>query len=219
MNSQASTEKIWNVPNKLSAARLGLAFVVFALIAAGHQESMLYWAALFFFVVAAATDALDGWWARRFNQITQLGRILDPFCDKIIICGTLILMAVAMRDQFPWYCRMFGWIAVIVVGRELLVTALRSFVEQAGGDFSAGLAGKLKMVFQCGSVIFGLIALAAYGETLSASTDENEVRQLPVWLSVCMAAVNLATVVTTIQSGWGYVLAAWTRIAPTNTSA
>ena len=136
--------QLWNVPNKISAARLLLAFVVFALI-----PMQMYSAALVVFIIAAGTDWVDGWYTRKYDQVTQLGRILDPFCDKILICGTFILLAVEMNDQYPWYMAITGWMAVVVTGRELLVTVLRSLIEGAGGDFSAKMAGKLKMWFQC----------------------------------------------------------------------
>ena len=142
-------------PNKISAARLLLSFVFFALL-----PLQLYWAALVVFVVAAGTDWVDGWYARKYNMVTKLGRVLDPFCDKILICGAYILLAVEMDDLFPWYAKIAGWMAVVVVGRELLVTVLRSMIEGAGGDFSAKWAGKLKMGFQCVAVGACLVGLS-----------------------------------------------------------
>ena len=89
-------QDIFNVPNKISAARLLLSFVFFALL-----PLQLYWAALVVFVIAAGTDWVDGWYARKYNMVTKLGRVLDPFCDKILICGAYILLAVEMDDLFP----------------------------------------------------------------------------------------------------------------------
>jgi len=200
-------QQVWNVPNRLSAARLVLAFVVFGLIATGYLNPILYWVALVVFLIAVATDALDGWWARKFDQVTQLGRILDPFCDKIIICGTYILLAVAMRDSFPWFATLAGWMAVIVVGRELLVTALRSFIEQSGGDFSAKMAGKLKMVFQCVAVCACLVALA-----LHSSSSQPEPETIPAWLLWTMTISVWVSVISTVHSGYGYVAASWKSI-------
>ena len=81
--------QILNVPNILSMIRLFMAFIVVGVI-----PFSAYQLALVLFVVAASTDWIDGWWARKFDQVTQLGRILDPFCDKMIICGTYIVLAV-----------------------------------------------------------------------------------------------------------------------------
>ena len=139
--------RMLNVPNVLTMARLVLSIVVFVLVPLG-----CYFSALLVFIVAASTDWVDGYWARRFNQVTQLGRIFDPFVDKIIVCGLFIFLA-AERDPPSGIT---AWMAVVVVGRELLVTALRGFIEQRGGDFSAKMAGKLKMVFQCVAGGFGL---------------------------------------------------------------
>ena len=108
--------------------RLVLSIVVFVLV-----PLELYIPALIIFAVAAGTDWVDGYYARKYDQVTQLGRILDPFCDKIIICGSYILLSVQMRDiqaeSLGLSVQIAGWMAVVVVGRELLVTALRGFIE------------------------------------------------------------------------------------------
>jgi CDP-diacylglycerol--glycerol-3-phosphate 3-phosphatidyltransferase len=69
------------------------------------------------FLIAAGTDWVDGWYARKYDQVTKLGRILDPFCDKILICGAYILIAVEMQGEFSWYLCITGWMAVLVTGR------------------------------------------------------------------------------------------------------
>jgi len=130
---------IWNVPNLFTALRFVLSVVVFVMIPWGFYST-----ALVVFVIAASTDWVDGYWARRFGQVTRLGRIFDPFVDKIIICGVFIFLASEEGSGIV------AWMAVVVVARELLVTALRGFIEQRGGDFSAKMSGKLKMVFQFG---------------------------------------------------------------------
>ncbi len=193
-------DQIWNVPNRISMARLVLSLLVFALVPLGW-----YWAGLIVFVIAASTDWVDGWWARKYNQVSKLGRILDPFCDKILICGVFILLAEAMVE-FPWWMRITGWIAVIVVGRELLVTVLRSLIEQSGGDFSAKMAGKLKMWFQCIAAGACLLALA-----LKTSSSENAT---PTWLVVAMTGSIWLAVISTVYSGAEYVVAASKYFSP-----
>jgi CDP-diacylglycerol--glycerol-3-phosphate 3-phosphatidyltransferase len=174
-----------NVPNVLTTARLVLAVVVFVLVPLRQ-----YLPAFVVFVLAASTDWVDGYWARRFNQVTQLGRIFDPFVDKIIVCGAFIFLAAEDGSGIV------PWMAVVVVGRELMVTALRSFIEQGGGDFSATVSGKVKMVLQCVAIAASFAALAAPKETLPAW-----------WRSMLDASVWLA-VAATVYSGAGYVLAA-----------
>jgi CDP-diacylglycerol--glycerol-3-phosphate 3-phosphatidyltransferase len=205
---------VWNVPNVLSSIRLVMAWVVFVLIEAGA-----FWTAFVLFVVAVGTDWVDGWYARKFNQVTQLGRILDPFCDKVIICGTFIqVAAIMLLTGWPWYLRIMPWMAVVVVARELLVTALRSAIEAAGGDFSASFAGKLKMLFQCFAVGSALVALAlantAVGDTAIDTRPANAVGwsfdlgKVPIWLQILMALSTWAAVWSTVSSGWDYVGAA-----------
>jgi len=191
--SNFAAEEIFNVPNKISAARLVLSFVFFALL-----PMKLYWAAFVVFLIAAGTDWVDGWYARKFNMVTKLGRVLDPFCDKILICGAYILLAVEMDAIFPWYARIAGWMAVVVVGRELLVTVLRSMIEGAGGDFSAKMAGKLKMWFQCIAVGACIVGLAIFASG----------KPVPNWLNILIAVSVWGSVISTLHSGWLYVLGA-----------
>lgn len=145
----ASRPAIFNLPNQLTVARLALAIVLFFLIAWKY-----YTASMVVFLVAAGTDWLDGYFARKYGLVTVLGRILDPFADKVIICGTYIFLC-AIPDS-----GIHAWMAVVIMGRELLVTALRSFLEQQGADFSASMSGKLKMVLQCAAAAISLFCLA-----------------------------------------------------------
>ena len=179
--------QVFNVPNQITMARFVLAIVVFVLI-----PLELYLAALIIFVLAAATDWVDGYWARKFGQVTQLGRMLDPFVDKIIICGTSVFLA----SQAHLGSLIFAWMAVVVVGRELLVTALRSTLEQQGRDFSANMPGKLKMVFQCGAVVCSLLVLM------------HTASEPAMWLTVTTHVWVYLAVLSTIYSGVIYVFAA-----------
>ena len=176
---------LFNIPNELTAARFLLSIVVFVLIPLNY-----YLAALIIFSVAVMTDWVDGYWARRLGQVTKLGRILDPLVDKIIICGTFIVLAIEPDSGIA------VWVAAVVLCRELLVTALRSFIEQRGGDFSANMAGKLKMVLQCAAIIASLIVLT-YGRDESP-TGMIWASRVFVWIAV----------ISTVQSGLGYALAA-----------
>ena len=133
--TESTNPSIYNVPNALTSVRFGLAIGVMILIPHGE-----YLIGLIIFIVAASTDWMDGYWARKYGQVTKLGRIFDPFVDKIIICGTFIAL-VEVEDS-----GVKSWMATIVVGRELLVTSLRGMIEGSGGDFSASQLGKWKMV-------------------------------------------------------------------------
>jgi CDP-diacylglycerol--glycerol-3-phosphate 3-phosphatidyltransferase len=189
--NQSPGTSIWNVPNTLTALRFALSIVVFVLI-----PWHLYQAALVVFIIAASTDWVDGYWARRFNQTTQLGRIFDPFVDKIIICGVFIFLAAEAGSGIA------AWMAVTVVAREMLVTALRGFIEQHGGDFSAKMAGKLKMVFQCIAAGASLLVLSY------------EARPVPDWLDWTLVIFVWLAIVSTVYSGLEYVVVAARFLRP-----
>ncbi|QDV13146.1 CDP-diacylglycerol--glycerol-3-phosphate 3-phosphatidyltransferase [Rosistilla oblonga] len=174
---------IYNVPNLLTTIRFFLAIGVVVLLA--YQE---YWSALVAFSVAAGTDWMDGYWARKYGQVTKLGRIFDPFVDKIIICGTFIAL-VAIDDS-----NVAPWMAIVIVARELLVTSLRGMIEGSGGDFSARWSGKWKMVLQCAAIILVLIGLG--------------MRDAPAWILHATTLTLWSAVALTLYSGWEYILAA-----------
>jgi CDP-diacylglycerol--glycerol-3-phosphate 3-phosphatidyltransferase len=197
--SNPASNTILNVPNALTTARFVLSIAVFVLI---HFEH--YLAALIVFVIAASTDWIDGWWARKYDQVTKLGRIFDPFVDKIIICGTFIFLAA----EWP-ASGIAPWMAVVVMGREMLVTAIRSEIEGRGGDFSAQMAGKLKMVFQCVAVVASLIALQYWQQVLLPSgVKPGSTEFVPAWLYWTLHVSVWLAVISTVYSGLEYVVAA-----------
>jgi len=207
-HSPASTA-IWNVPNQLTIARLVLSVICFVFLAFGG-----YLGALILFVIAVGTDWIDGFWARRYGQITQLGRILDPFADKIIICGTFIFLAAVPlyrgRSGLPVSAsEIVAWMAVVVVGREILVTALRSFFEEHGTDFSAQWAGKLKMVFQCLAVAGSLARLWYYGFDPESPPNWTNLPpsavEPPWWTTWPLRLLVWTAIAMTVYSGWVYV--------------
>jgi CDP-diacylglycerol--glycerol-3-phosphate 3-phosphatidyltransferase len=141
--------RFWNVPNTLTISRLVLAVCVFALIA-----NQLYFWALAIFVIAAVTDALDGYFARLLKQDTPLGRQLDPLIDKVIVSGCYIYLATIPDTG------VMPWMVTAIVVRELLIQGLRSHLEGRGQAFGARMAGKLKTVIQCFSICMVLLCLA-----------------------------------------------------------
>lgn len=189
MSQVAQTQpKTWNIANQVTVARLVASLFLFIALAF-HQ----YWLSLILFILGATTDWLDGYLARSRNLVTKLGRILDPLADKIIICGTFIYLSAISGSLIP------AWMTVVVVVREMVVTVLRSFLEQEGHDFSAKMPGKIKMVLQCAAVIASLLMLAtrnADGEAAIA------------WLPGLVTPIAWAMAVSTIYSGVLYIPAA-----------
>jgi CDP-diacylglycerol---glycerol-3-phosphate 3-phosphatidyltransferase len=180
------SQALFNIPNQLTSLRLILSIVLFVTIPLGH-----YLASTILFCIAAGTDWLDGYYARKYGQVTTLGRILDPFVDKIIICGTFIMLCAVPNSGIA------SWMAVVVMGRELLVTTLRSFLEGEGRDFSAQWSGKIKMGFQCMAVIWSLVAL---------QYEPSE--PIPGWIKQGLPIAAWLAVISTVYSGVIYVFAA-----------
>jgi CDP-diacylglycerol--glycerol-3-phosphate 3-phosphatidyltransferase len=146
-----SRPAVVNLPNGLTLARLMLAVVLFGCIAGA------WWlTGLAVFALAALTDWLDGYLARKQGLTSAFGRNFDPLVDKVLICGAFIfLLPVEGAGLAPW-------MVTVVVARELIITGLRSFVETLpGGNFGADWLGKLKMTLQCAALlaILGVLAL------------------------------------------------------------
>lgn len=194
-NTSPTSERSLNLPNAITISRLLLSFVLFALIQSG--DHWLWSAGLFVFAVA--TDVLDGWIARKYQLITQLGRILDPFVDKFITSGTFLFLLPVTKES-----GVTPWMVVIVLGREMLVTSLRGFLEQRGADFSASASGKLKMFLQCAAATAALLSmhppLATYA---AAGISLLGVRDVLLWSMVAV----------TVWSGYIYVQRAITLLS------
>jgi len=181
---------MFNFPNQLTSLRLLLSVVMFFFIA-----WECYLTSFVLFIIAAGTDWLDGYYARKYGQVTTLGRILDPFADKVIVCGTFIFLS-----SNPVMTRVPGgiqpWMVVVIVGRELLVTALRSFIEDRGSDFSAKMSGKLKMVIQC--IAAGTCLFYLHGNRSQiVCTDD--------WVWWVLIFFVWSSVVLTVYSGMVYI--------------
>jgi CDP-diacylglycerol--glycerol-3-phosphate 3-phosphatidyltransferase len=174
---------LYNVPNALTSIRFAMAIAVMGLIPARY-----YLTANIIFLIAASTDWMDGYWARKYGQVTKFGRIFDPFVDKIIICGSFI--ALVGQPDSP----VISWMATLVVGRELLVTSLRGMVEGSGKDFSAKWLGKWKMVLQCAAVVSTLLLL--------------DTAPSPLWLDLTTKLLVWGAIALTVYSGYEYTVVA-----------
>jgi CDP-diacylglycerol--glycerol-3-phosphate 3-phosphatidyltransferase len=139
---------VFNVPNQLTAARFVLGIVLFVLI-----SWQLWIACLGVFAVAAFTDWLDGYIARKQGITSTLGRNLDPLVDKVLICGAYIFLG------YERHANIDPWMVTVVVSRELVITGLRGFMESMGATFGADWLGKLKMGLQCAALIAIFVAL------------------------------------------------------------
>ncbi|HUU68499.1 MAG TPA: CDP-diacylglycerol--glycerol-3-phosphate 3-phosphatidyltransferase [Planctomycetota bacterium] len=143
-----------NLPNKFTLARLVLTAIFFVLIAVARAGDIaLLIASLLLFIAAALTDLIDGWLARKYQMVTDFGRVADPFADKILICGALIFLLAKGHE----ISRVRDWMVVIILAREFLVSGMRSMAESRGIPFGATYWGKLKMLSQNFAVSFSII--------------------------------------------------------------
>lgn len=139
-----------NLPNLLTMLRIALIPVVLWLLADGTPEAN-FWAAMVY-IGTALTDLIDGYLARRWGQISVLGKFLDPLADKLLVMATLVFLAYLGRLPF------LGVVAVIImVGRELSVTALRTIAMSEGVVMAAMRAGKDKTALQMVAILMLIV--------------------------------------------------------------
>lgn len=148
-----------NLPNQITVGRFFIAIIFLVLLTlfdVADRERLMWMLDLAFvlFVIAGLSDILDGYLARRSNQVTSFGRILDPFVDKILVVGAFVLLlGRGFRDGHGTSVTgLQAWMVLIIVGRELLVSGLRGFSESQGKAYAANWWGKIKMVTQSTTV-------------------------------------------------------------------
>ena len=135
--------KLLNLPNILTLARIAAVPVVVVLLMFESRENS-FWAAMVF-TVAAITDWLDGYLARKWQVVTVLGKFLDPLADKLIVMAALIMLI--PLDRVP------AWAVFAILAREMLVTGLRSIASSEGIVIDASNLGKYKTIFQMIAIV------------------------------------------------------------------
>jgi CDP-diacylglycerol--glycerol-3-phosphate 3-phosphatidyltransferase len=174
-------ELFWNLPNTITVLRTAMVPVLLALpLFSGKLGSQVV---AWLFIVAALTDILDGWLARRGQQVTRVGKLLDPLADKLLVSTALVVL-LAMGRIPMWAV----WMVVVIVGRELAVTGLRGLASVGGQVLGASWLGKTKAFAQ--NIAIG--ALIFHYTTFGLPAHE-----------IGLAMLTLATVLT-IVSGYLY---------------
>lgn len=151
------------------------------------------------FVIAAISDFVDGWLARKMGLVTPLGKLMDPLADKVLVSAAFVFLT-EMR-----LCPV--WVTALIIGREFMVTGLRQIAVEAGKVIAADRLGKWKTGFQLTFCITGLVWL-----TLRKGEDLNPFWAFLRWLTrplseggwVMESSLWIATALTVI-SGWNYV--------------
>jgi len=142
---------IWTLPNILTICRIALTPVIALLpFISGYVPKVI---AFVVFLAAAISDFYDGRLARERDEITDLGKLLDPIADKLLLFATLVpiywITNYRMQEYgIPWWGNFPLWVAVILIGRELLMTAFRHMAQRKGVVIAAAGAGKLKTIIQ-----------------------------------------------------------------------
>ena len=205
-----------NLANKLTVFRMILVpiFVVigylgtFGIISGEWLGiSVAYLLMDFVFIIASITDKLDGYIARSRNQVTTFGKFLDPLADKILVLSALVMLVE--------YGKIPGWIPVIVLAREFIVSGYRLIaVEKGGIVIAASIWGKLKTVTQMIAIILVFIDKFNYFDFLIANTNKAQAMasSIQIYMTTpelifnCVTSIlMLVSVVATIFSGYNYL--------------
>ncbi len=169
-----------NLANKLTVLRIML--VPIFLICAILDTTTTNIIALSIFIIASATDKLDGYIARSRNQITNFGKFMDPLADKLLVTCALILLVEKGIVA--------AWVVVVIIAREFIVSGLRTLAASQGVVIAASNWGKLKTVIQMIAIIMGLLSLV-YN---------------PGWLNITTQVTIYLAAVVTIGSGVDYFI-------------
>jgi len=163
---------IWNIPNLLTFFRIALIPVLVLLLLSPSE--LLSILSVVVFSIASITDWLDGYLARKMNIVTNLGKFLDPIADKLLIAAALVMLVGLGRIP--------GWMVVVIIGREIAVTGLRSIASSEGIIIAASDLGKGKMILQI-SALIGLLLHYQY-----LGIDFHAVGMMLLWVALALTA-------------------------------
>lgn len=198
-----SKRRLWTIPNVLTLIRLILVPVYWVLMLGYHLD---YWA-LGAFLLASATDMLDGFLARRMQCITDFGKLMDPLADKFMVIGALTVIVYRYDTLRP----VFIWALLVVVFRELAVTSLRLVASTSGGVVvPANMLGKIKTVSQIVCVSAAIIEPMLYEIPFLRDF-------LPGWWTAHVPLTYITCVAMTlftVLSGVNYFRAMWKYLDP-----
>jgi len=190
-----------NLPNLLSLSRVAFLFVIAALIFVPLDGAVM--AALVLFVLAALTDWADGYVARKFNRITDFGKLMDALADKIFMVGTFVTL-IAIPGFLPWWSL---FLVLIIIGREFLITGLRLVAASRGVVLAAEQGGKVKTVFQ---IVAAGVLLLAYSVLQDFGHAGGLMRTI-YWTGMAFFIIAAGL---TVHSGYVYLTKYWFLFSP-----
>jgi len=185
-----------NVPNILTIFRILLTPVFIICLFYNHPFSQLW--ALVIFIVASITDAYDGYYARKYDQVTRQGKFLDPLADKILVSSAFISFAVIGVVEY--------WMVALIIFRDLIVTGLRMTMEYQGFSLLTSRIAKAKTTTQITVIIFILLFLGFRGFTIDSIQYVIQfVKELRLIYYFTMFA-TIFTLWTGFNNGWHFGL-------------
>lgn len=165
-----------NLPNKLTVLRVIMVPFFVAFLMTGWGGAANKWIALGIFAVASFTDYLDGQIARKYHLVTNFGKFMDPLADKLLVCSAMIC--------FVELGKLPAWIAIIIIGREFIISGFRLIAAENGIVIAANYWGKFKTVSQMVMILLLIADLGGFFDTLA---------QVFIWLSLILTVISLMT--------------------------
>jgi CDP-diacylglycerol--glycerol-3-phosphate 3-phosphatidyltransferase len=187
-----------NLPNRLTILRLALTVLLAAVLQSGGKFACTL--GLLLFAVASITDYADGAIARSRGLITDFGTLMDPLVDKILTASALICLAALDYDGKP---AIAAWVAIVIIGREFLITGLRQLAAAKGDVLPADRFGKHKTIWQIITILYFLLLLSLNEWTRAGWFDHPAFLKV-LWRPLGSVLTGL-TVVLTVGSGLGYL--------------
>lgn len=187
-----------NLPNKLTIFRMILVPIMVIIPFLGIEGECFgipieYWLIDLIFIIASLTDKLDGYLARKNNQVTTFGKFLDPLADKILVLAAMVMLV--EMAKLP------AWIPIIVLAREFIISGYRLIaVEKGGKVIAASKWGKLKTVTQMIAIILALVDLHSFGECFAGTLQGGE-----FILNLIVTIMMIIQTIATIFSGLDYM--------------
>lgn len=183
--------------NKITLARIAL--IPFFIACAMQASAALQVAALVLFCLASVTDFLDGYIARKYNQVTDFGKFVDPLADKLLVTAALLLFV--EQGKFA------AWMVFLILAREFIITSLRIVAANKGRVLAASWSGKVKTCVQIAGIILTFL-LSICQETAKHNREASAVAGNAFYYT----AICVVMTVVTLYSGWDYLRRNWDLI-------
>ncbi len=199
------------LPNIITFARIAACPVIFFLAISPQLTARIWAFALF--VAAGLSDVWDGYLARRYDLITDSGKLLDPLADKLLLVATFVPFYIVSHsgrdvDLIPWWGAMPLWVIVVIFGRELFMTVFRGYAARRGVVIPAGKSGKRKALFQAlfvgGLLLWYPLRMYAEARGWSGGFWAFWTQFHGAWVGIMLGLAIVLTVYSMVDYLWSY---------------